>query len=127
MRGPAVLDQAGATRPSVSNDSTAATELFEPDAVEDSVHEAEQRMKGPLPHEGHDHQRKDEREEVDGPEDEGTTSSAPQKERQKQPDDDRRDRSDDHPDDVVEERPEDGRAPEHLHVVRQQRRSSLWS
>jgi hypothetical protein len=46
MRGPAVLDQAGATRPSVSNDSTAATELFEPDAVEDFVHEAEQGMKG---------------------------------------------------------------------------------
>src|SRR5215218_1620156 len=96
----------------------AATELFESDAVEELVQRAEQGMEDPLPHKGYDHQRKDEREEVDGPEDEGTTSSAPQKERQKQPDDDRRDGPKDHPDDVVVEGPQDGRVPDHPRVVR---------
>src|SRR5215210_3819470 len=56
----------------------ATTELFEPDAVEELVQRAEQGMEDPLPHKGNDHQRKDEREEVDGPEDEGTSGSAPQ-------------------------------------------------
>src|ERR687889_897256 len=97
----------------------ATTELFEPDAVEELVQRAEQGMEDPLPHDGHDNQRQDEREEVDGPEEEGSTSSAPQKERQEQPDDNRRDRPDDHPDDGVVERFPGGRVPNHSRVVGQ--------
>src|SRR5829696_5344259 len=97
----------------------AAAELFEPNAVEELVQRAEQGMEDPLPHDGHDHQRKDKRKEVDRPEEEGTAGSAPQEERQEQPEDDRRDRSDDHPDDVVVERLPDGLIPQHPRVVRQ--------
>src|SRR5215218_6233780 len=96
----------------------AAAELFEPNAVEELVQRAEQGMEDPLPHDGHDHQRKDKRKEVDRPEEEGTAGSAPQEERQEQPEDDRRDRSDDHPDDVVVERLPDGLIPQHPRVVR---------